>query len=98
MTEKTINLSDTYVKKTEHPNITATNLKLCMVKIDSHGHIVDYDDVLGTDLPFTPTTDLWQGAGDIPTNVNDALNKLIQLMFSSGPEVPSRPEVPSGPE
>lgn len=58
MTEKTINLSDTYVKKTEHPNITATNLKLCMVKIDSHGHIVDYDDVLGTDLPFTPTTDL----------------------------------------
>ena len=34
MTEKTINLSDTYVKKTEHQNITATNLKLCMVKID----------------------------------------------------------------
>ena len=94
MTEKTINLSDTYVKKTEHPNITATNLKLCMVKIDSHGHIVDYDDVLGTDLPFTPTTDLWQGGGDIPTNVNDALNKLIQLMFSSGPEVPSGPEWP----
>lgn len=94
MTEKTINLSDTYVKKTEHPNITATNLKLCMVKIDSHGHIVDYDDVLGTDLPFTPTTDLWQGAGDIPTNVNDALNKLIQLIyFGTGPEVPSsRPE------
>ena len=91
MTEKTINLSDTYVKKTEHPNITATNLKLCMVKIDSHGHIVDYDDVLGTDLPFTPTTDLWQGVG-YPTNVNDALNKLIQLMFSSGPEVPSGPK------
>ena len=81
MTEKTINLSDTYVKKTEHPNITATNLKLCMVKIDSHGHIVDYDDVLGTDLPFTPTTDLWQGVGE-PTNVNDALNKLIQLIFN----------------
>lgn len=88
MTEKTINLSDTYVKKTEHPNITATNLKLCMVKIDSHGHIVDYDDVSGTDLPFTPTTDLWQGGGE-PTNVNDALNKLIQLIyFGTGPEQP----------
>ena len=88
MTEKTINLSDTYVKKTEHPNITATNLKLCMVKIDSHGHIVDYDDVSGTDLPFTPTTDLWQG-GSEPTNVNDALNKLIELIyFGTGPEQP----------
>lgn len=85
MTEKTINLSDTYVKKTEHPNITAkTDWKLCIVKIDSHGHIVDYDDVSGTDLPFTPTTDLWQGGGGaIPTNVNDALNKLIQLIYNS---------------
>ena len=79
--ENIIRLSDVYMKKTEHNTIpSTTGYKLYLLKIDSHGHIIDYDDVTAEDLSFVPTTDLWQGMG-YPNNVNSALNALCQQLY-----------------